>query len=351
MPSMARLVILTFSMFLFAACPFFENPSSLFGDGNQNQVTHQERDVTGTLSLAMGGVAEDADDLIVDGGFQVLDLRNEDPDLFSLDVRDGYANYADGQGGEVAPRNVGIGYVTPIVSGRTVSPYEITIPPQKLIQILIGEARGELNREATLDGGDVKPSSVSVTGDAIGAVIRNRIHLITETNNPSLFVADATSFERDPPLSYYEAVIEANNGTVYQFSPVAPADPGHSYFEAAEFRSALRGLDSESLVAYDQAVLTAAGIFNDRTEDLTGGAFGFYSPTTQEFESLKEALDNQVRELPVDGGISDARFPALAPLQILILEGIAPSFSDSDVPSFVFVRTRTSVDAAVTNEI
>ncbi len=340
------LLVIPFLVFGTVGCPFFENPFPFGDDGGD--VKHQEKDVSGKLALALGGVTEGADEIVFDEGVEVLNLKNEDPDLFAVTTRDGYTTYKDGRGGKVIAGRSGIGYVTPILSGETsdsIDPIQVTIPPQKLIQILIGEARGELDREATLESGEVKPSSVSVTGDAVGAVIRNRIDLINQENDPQLFLADVDQYGQDPPISYYEAVIEANDGAVYQFSPVDPDDPSQDVYLVAAKR---KNLDPSLQSAYDQAVLTAADIFNGDTEDATGGSFAFYSPTPSQHDLLREAWENEATELPDGCGTSDGQFPALAPIQILILEGIAPSLGDNQVPSFVFIRSRDSLDPAVT---
>lgn len=325
-----------------AACSFWDPLGIVSG----SEVTRREKDVSGKLALSLGGMAEGSDEVVLGEGLQVLDLQNNDPDLFSLTVRDGFDSYTEGNGGKVVPQRVGIGYVTPVVSGQTVDPVQVTIPPQKLVQILIGEARGEIDREATTEDDQVKPSSVSVTGDAVAAVIRNRIALINETGSPSLFVADQSLYESDPPLSSYEAVIEATSGGVYQFSPVDPSDPGNEFYLAAENRS---DLEEDLRNAYDQAILTAADIFNGDTTDPTGGAFGFYSPTKEEYEALQEALESGTLNFPSGAGTSEANFPALAPLQVLLLVEIAPSSSDGDIPSFVFIRSRDFIDPAVTD--
>lgn len=326
-------------------CPF-GNPLSPFWDSGDG-ITHEEKDVSGRLALGLGGLGEGMDEIQIDPAFILLNLTNDDPDLFSLEPLEGYASFTEGNGARVIPERVGIGYVTPIISGRTWDPIQVTIPPQELVQILIGEARGPLDDEATVEDDVVKVSSVSVTGDAVGAVIRNRIALINETGSPGLFLADPDAYESDPPASYYQAVIEANNGTIYQFSPVAPDDPSHDAYESAANRNSL---EEDLLAAYDQAVLTAADIFNEETEDPTGGAFAFYSPTEAEYEILQASLLARDLDLPEDGGASDANFPALAPVQILVLPGIAPSHISDDVPSFVFVRTRSTAEPAVTNE-
>src|SRR3989338_7141842 len=122
------------ALLVFGGCP------SLSGTGSDDDgVTHRERDVSGKLAVALGGVASGADEIVIDQDFTTLELENNDPDLFEL------------SGTRVITLAEGIGYVTPIVNGHRLDPIEVTIPPQKLIQILIGEARGELAREATTE--------------------------------------------------------------------------------------------------------------------------------------------------------------------------------------------------------
>lgn len=342
---------LPFLLAAFAGCPFFGVTDPDAGSPT-GEVTHRERDVSGKLSVALGGVASGNDEIVFDESIQLLELQNDDSDLFSLNLRDGFTSYTNGKGAKVIPHTEGIGYVTPTINGKARNPVEVTIPPQKLIQILIGEARGELDRESSLEVDDdgkerVKSSSVSVTGDAVGAVIRNRIDLINETANPELFLSDPDDYGLNPPVSYYEAVIEANNGFTYQFSPVDPDDPSNPYYLAAANRD---DLGKTTLIAYDQAVLTAAALFNGDTEDPTGGAFGFYSPSASEYEVLQGALEIGALDLPAEGGTSDVNFPALAPIQILILDEIARQARDENVPSFVFIRSRDELDPAVTDE-
>lgn len=315
---------------------------SIFQEDDQG-VTKGEKDVSGKLAVALGGSAPDHETISVDEPFTTLEFENNDPDLFDLEIQ--------GNTARILPRESGIGYVTPVVDGQARDPIEVTIPPQRLIQILIGEARGELDREASTepaeDGERVTPGSVSVTGDAVAATIRNRIDTINEGGTPSLFLADPTDYGSDPPLSYYDAVIEASNGSVYQFSPVQPGDPSHAVYLDAEARE---DVDEDLLIAYDQAALTASAIFNGDTKDPTGGAFAFYSPTPDQADLLREALESGAGELPPGCGTSDANFPALAPVQVLLLKDIAPSFGDPDVPSFVFVRPRADFEPAVVRE-
>jgi len=327
-------------LFLVGGCPGFGGSN----EENDGGVTRREVDISGKIAVGLGGSAPGADEITIDEAFTTLTFENNDPDLFDLDV--------SGDTARVIPHDAGIGYVTPFVNGRARDPIEVTIPPQRLIQILLGEARGELDREATTEAAGasqrVKPGSVSVTGDAVAAVIRNRIDLINDGGAPSLFLADAGDYESNPPVSYYDAVIEATNGTVYQFSPVKPGDPSHAVYLDAEARE---DVDPNLRVAYDQAVLTAAAVFNTDTEDPTGGAFAFYSPTAAQQEALNEALESRARELPAGCGTSDANFPAFAPVQVLILDDVAPSVAGAGIVSFVFVRTRADFEPAVTNEL
>ncbi len=328
-------------------CPTLQSPSTS-ARSEDTSATQGEHDVSDKIALALGGTALQADEFVIDESFTLLELENNDSDLFAIEPREGFSNFTEGKGARVIPFKEGIGFVVPKVNGKGRDPIEVIIPPQKLIQILMGEARGELDREATLDEKDrVKPSSVSVTGDAVGATIRNRINAINKQNSPALFGVDPVAYGKNPPISYYEATIEANHGGVYQFSPFDPGDQTNVVYRASESREDL----TESLkLAYDQAVLTAAYIFDDDTEDPTGGAFAFYSPSASEFEVLKKALDSQTSDLPKGAGTLDAIFPALAPVQALLLDGIAPSRDDPKIPSFVFVRTRRSSDPAVTDK-
>jgi hypothetical protein len=337
------------SILAFAGCP------GLSDSEEDGEVTRRERDVSGQLAVSLGGVAPQQGEILIDEALTSLTFENNDPDLFDLEFRPGFSSFSAGKGARVIPRETGIGYVTPFVNGRGRDPIEIVIPPQKLVQILLGEARGELDREATTEGtGDeerVKPGSVSVTGEAVAAVIRNRIDLINEEGSPSLFLADAGDYGSDPPLSYYDAVIEASNGEVFQFSPVKPGDPSHEIYLDAEARE---DMDENLLIAYDQAVLTAAEAFSGDVFDLegdpTGGAFAFYSPTPTQSALLEDTLESGSKELPEGCGTSDANFPAFAPVQVLILREIAPSVLGGGVPSFVFVRFRSNLEPAITDE-
>ena len=309
-----------------------------------------ERDVSGKLALALGGVAPGTDAIQTDEDLtgKTLGFETEDDDLITFAFIESFNSYQEGRGARVIPKAFGIGYAIPVVNNSYRQAAEIIIPPQKFIQILLGEARGQLTREAVLDhDGMVKPGSVSPTGNALGAVIRNRIKIIRDQNAPHLFVADSDLFYADYPITSYEAVIEAGSGGHYQFSPLYPDDPTHDEYLDAAHRV---NVADDNLIAYDQAVLTAAYIFNDDTQDPTQGAFAFYSPTTLQYDTLQEALISGDTEFPSGAGTSNQQYPALAPIQVLILPDVSTRSSESSVPSFVFVRERNENDPAVTNK-
>lgn len=321
-----------------------------FPEHESSRVIHREQIVSGKLTVALGGSF--SNEYIFLDSQDVTDVQHnpDDDALFSISPRNGFTTIAEGHGFKVTPLQEGIGYVRPITNSGLLDAIEITIPPQKLIQILVGEARGEIAREATLENDHVKSTSVSVTGDAVGAVIRNRIRLINENLNPHLFVADPSDYYFNPDISYYDAVIEARHGDAYQFLPVDPEDSSHEEYIQASARLRLSSALEKS---YDQAILTAGGIFNGSTEDPTSGSFGFYSPSEEEFRVLRNALGNPENvggQLPEGCGTSDSHFPALAPIQVKLLPEVAPSGINPDVPSFVFIRSRMSTEAAVTGE-
>lgn len=328
---------------LLSACLAVEEEDSPTGS-----VTQKEKDVSGKMALALGGVASSRGLLSLDESPNSLEFTTDDEELLEVSIPEGFGSFVEAGAAEIQPLAVGVGYVTPVVNTRERDPVKVTIPPQKLVQILMGEARGQLVREATMeDDGSVKASSVSVTGDALGAVVRNRIELINDAENPGLFKADPARYEGDPPASYYDAVIEGGDGVNFQFSPVDPSDRTHEIYLAAVRREEID--DEDDLIAYDQGVLTAADIFNDDTKDPTGGSFAFYTPDEAEYEALQEALSTGTTSLPVGAGTSDARYPSLAPIQVLIIPGIASVTSRDDRPAFVFVRERNELDPAVTD--
>lgn len=220
---------------------------------------------------------------------------------------------------------------------------KVIVPPQEMIQVLMGEARSIIPQESTLTSeGLVDRHSSSFTAQALLSVVRNRIKLIEERNEASLFVVDEEAFSEADLAQRYRLVIQANQNGIYQFSPVDPNDPSFEAYTAASQRG---GLSDSRLIVYDQALLTAANIFDESLADNTFESFGFYSPTQSQYENLLSGLGSS--ELPEGIGRSDDTFPTLAPIQILILNEISPQTFDANLPSFVFVKSRTATENAV----
>jgi len=169
-------------------------------------------------------------------------------------------------------------------------------------------------------------------------VIRNRIALINDEDDPSLFGADEDDYDSDPIGSYYDVVIYAPD----QFSPTGTDDPTYDTFIEAEDRDLLSG---NWLIAYDQAVLTAGRVFNGDISDTTGNCFAFRSPTAAEWDLIAGNLGAD--EIPEGSGFTDESFPSLDPIQIVILPDIWAY--DGGMPSFVFAREREDGAAAITN--
>ncbi len=333
-----------------SSCGYLMNPFWGGGgdDDDDGDVNERKIEQTFKFSLATGGVAPGRDELVLfESSGMVMDLSSRqfncltDKDILHFEPRPGNDTYSGGSGVLIVPTASGIATVTCLLDGVPLSDtYQVTIAPQNLIQILVAEAGAQLAGEAELDGASVKLISSSSTGNAIASVIRNRIKLIEEENDPSLFNADETEFEADPDVSYYDAVITAPN----QFSPVNPLDVNYETYKDAEDRNFLA---DEVRTAYDQAVLTAAYVYNDEIEDPTGGAFAFRSPTTNEWTNISEWLATGATTLPPDSGVTDANYPAFAPVQIVVLKSVWTY--DDGRPAFIFIRERAASSPAVTD--
>ena len=303
---------------------------------------------TNKFSLAVGGVAPGRDELVLfDETGNIRDLSEHqldcasDKGIITLSARPGTGSLAEGSGALIVPNEAGIASVTCSIDGVPLSDtYEVIVSPQDLIRILVAEAGTQLADEASLKDDILELTSASPTGNAIGAVIRNRIDLIEANGETDLFSVDAALFEANPTASYYEAVITAP----FQFSPTYPLDSNFKIFSEALDRNFL---EEDWLIAYDQAVLTAAGIYSDETKDPTEGSFAFFSPTVEQWLVINEALNSGTTVLPDGCGVSDETFPALAPVQIVMVGGIW-TYEDG-MPAFVFVRHRIASEAAVIN--
>lgn len=344
-----------------SSCGFLKemyDPYGIFdGDGddpNQNTVTTDPSiEPTHKYAIAIGGVAPGRDQLVIYDennairtfAGKTLDITT-DNDAVGLLVRSGYETYAEGSGAQIVPQKTGIAKITYSIDDVAQDEeFQVTVPPQSLIQVLMGEARGEMEGEATFnDAHAIALSSESATGNAIGAVIRNRVKLLENGLSLSAFEVSEEKWNADDPAAHWDAVIEAVNGSIYQFSPVDPTDLNNAIFKNSDARSYLEGPDVK---AYDQAVLTAAGIYNGDTLDNTYGSFAFFSPTPDETLKLLEAYYLQTTTLPDGCGVSDENFPLFAPVQVFINPKVTDITTDNPIPSFVFIRSRIATVPAV----
>lgn len=323
------------------------------GTGAAAAGTTSTIEATATYAVALGGVAPGRDELVIynedgtvrDFSGQTLAFET-DNDNIELSPRPDFDDFAGGSGAIIIPKKVGVTIVSYAVDGvPSPDKYNVIVPPQSLIQALMGEARGQIANEAQTEDGRVALSSASPTGNAVGAVIRNRVLLLEADQPLSLFVVDEAVWVLDEPGSHWDAVITAENNGVYQFSPVDPSTMSYDIYMASTNRAGM--LDDSEFIAYDQAVLTAAGIFANETADPTGGAFSFRTPPPSQAECLEAALTSLVTELPDGCGPGDENYPAFAPIQILIHPSVA-KLSDGH-PSFVFIRNRSPDEPVVTN--
>lgn len=345
-------VLVILSIFLAGCYNLFEGLTGSSSDDRPSAEPARVIEPAEKYSLAIGGVAPGRDELVIyDGSGDIRDFSGQtlactaDDDIVIVRPRPGFETAAEGSGVGLIATAPGVTAIRCAVDGIAMEDaYEVTIPPQMLIQILIAEAGQQIDDEAQLGwdawGGSVLLNSSSPTGNAIGQVIRNRIELINSRDNPALFNADESDYDYNPPASYYDAVIMADG----QFSPVDPDDPTYDIFDSTQDRNFL---DDEWLVAYDQAVLTAAGVFNGDTDDTTAGAFAFRSPTDDEWDAIAQAWTLHHSDIPDGAGFSDETFPSLAPIQILIHPDVW-TYGDGR-PAFVFARRRTEDVPAVVN--
>lgn len=335
----------------------FTNPFDIFedddagGGGRPNYTPTRVVEPRDKFFVAVGGVAGGHDELVIyDESNNVRNFQGQtlacaaDDPIVILKTRPGFASLAEGSGVQIVAIEPGVTAIRCTVDGQDLgSVYEVTVPPQELIQILVAEAGSIIGDEATVaeveGGSDVPQSSRSKTIEVLGMVIRNRIERINVADDPGMFSADVKDYDSDPPSSYYNAVINAPS----QFAPTDRNDPTHEIFTLAQDRNFL---EESWYVAYDQAVITASGIFNGDITDATALAFGFYSPTDDEWAVVGEAL-MWGREIPADAGMTDADFPSLAPIQLLIHPDVK-TYEEGKKPSFIIVRSRQSTDAPIT---
>lgn len=300
---------------------------------------------TAKFALAMGGVAPGRDELLIDPAPTAELKFSTTETIIGFLPRSGKATFTEGTGAQLIPQKEGRTTVHYTVGGvEAADTYTVTIPPQSLIQVLIGEARGQIAKEVTLASEAVALTSRSLTAEAIASVVRNRALLIDAHSNPTLFEVDPVHYALGGEAGKVNAVIEAVQDGVYQFSPVDPDDPSHDEYTNAAARSFL---DKTLHAAYDQSVLSAAQIIEGSVTDPTLGAFGFRTPTVDEGLCLDLAAQAPSPVLPVSCDDPDARFPALAPIQVLIHPKI-PRLSEGR-PAFIFYRARTISEPAVSS--
>lgn len=345
-----------------ASCAKMLDPFGIMGlgdDGDDSEEASTEGATaaavapTKTYAVALGGVAEGRDELVIyDATGAIADLGGKtvnfstDNDDIEFQFRDGFTDFGAGSGAKIVPLKVGTTIVSYTVDGEeSTDKYKVVVPPQSLVQILMGEARGQIESEAQIEDGLVALDSVSPTGNAIAAVVRNRVLLLEAGYPASLFVVNAPDWNSNPPESHWDAVIIAESYGTYQFTPVDPAALSNGIFLDSVKRENL--YNEEDLVAYDQAVLTAAQIFDNETTDPTGEAFAFRTPTDWETECLTTTMTLKLIILPSECGPGDENYPAFAPIQVLIHPSVA--YLSETRPSFVFIRNRNLIDPAVTN--
>lgn len=352
------LVFLVFLVFV-TSCSLWPWSELWNGDGSGNGGENYSPntpaiEATATYSIALGGVAPGRDELVLfDGNGNQLDLAGSNlrfessTDVVGLLPREGYENFADGSGALIIPQREGFAVVSYYIDDILQDDkFLVIVPPQTLIQIMVAEASTQLTQEADVgEDSHVQLTSDSPTANGIGSVTRNRVVAVFESGEYSLFNVNQTDWFADPPASYWNAVIEAKAGNIYQYSPVDPGDPSHYIYMDAEARGFL---DVSLHRAYDQAVLSAAGIFSDNIKDATGGAFAFFSPDADEWKCIKTAFSNNMTKLPAGCGVTDDDFPRLSPIQIVILEDVW-IYKDGR-PAFVFIRSREPSDYAVVRE-
>ena len=334
--------------FLTTSCGLVQNLDTI----GQNLTLTEEPVIepTNTFYLAIGGVAPGRAELVIydEAGIPRSFLNNTlefraDPEIVAFQPRSGFSSFREGSGATLVPLEVGIATIYYSIDGtEQTETFKIIIPPQSLIQILMGEARSELLDEVTVEDGAVTLDSRSPTGEAVAHVVKNRIALIEENSWPGLFKANEFDYDLKPPQSWYDAVIKAPD----QFNPTDESDPSHDAYKNGASRDEV---SDNLLAAYDQAVITAAIVFSGDSSDLTNGAFSFRSPNENQWRDIQEALKTGATTLPNGIGVSDLIFPAFSPVQVLVHPNVQTY--DNGRPTFIFTRgPRNTSEAAVTDQ-
>ncbi|PIR18289.1 MAG: hypothetical protein COV46_00705 [Deltaproteobacteria bacterium CG11_big_fil_rev_8_21_14_0_20_49_13] len=349
------MAVIVLGLFMASCSADYWNPTKWFdsNDSDSSESADDAVEATSTYSVALGGVARGRDELVVyDDEENVVDFSDHsltfetNNDNIVLVVREGFDDYMSGSGARISPQKVGTTIIRYFVDGvEGEDRYKVIVPPQSLIQILMGEAIGQIYSEAQVADWSVGLSSDSPTGNALAYVVKNRVDLIDAGQPFSLFIVDENVWDSNSPASHWDAVITAESSGTYQFSPVDPENESNKLYLASASRDNFT--QNEYLVAYDQTVLTAAKIFGIDAADPTNGAFAFRTPTAGQTECLAETLKLGLAYLPYECGPGDESYPAFKPVQVLIHPSIA-LLSDGR-PSFVFYRNRAEDEPAVTN--
>lgn len=213
------------------------------------------------------------------------------------------------------PQNAsGLFRVTANVANIQSQPAAVTVPPQRFLQIIIGEAQGE----------------PALSQSAVAIVLRNRL-------SSSLFFCQTNGrFHRC--TTYNEAIL----------SPGEFASTTEPRYLQAATRSGAVDAD-----AYDQALAIVSKVFDGRERATLAGAVAFGSPQAcrtcipaDEFKKVQDELDRPTCQ-KVDArtlGFHRSWFPILAEdSQAMVVNGI-------NLETFVFVRPRP-VDGCAVIEI
>ena len=91
------------AIILLPGCPFFSSSDN--SNLPQASVTQKEKDASGNLALALGGVREATDIVTISQALKFLDFATDDGDLFSMEVPDGKASYTEALGVTSPPRS------------------------------------------------------------------------------------------------------------------------------------------------------------------------------------------------------------------------------------------------------
>lgn len=268
------------------------------------------------LDIATGGVAPNDNVFSVSGSTSpsilfssVLksDIGGQSDARLAID---NHANPTKGLVTAMAQGSSGVFDLVASLGSTHTKPSSVTVPPQALIQVIIGEAEGT---------GDTAERAVAI-------VLRNRL------SSPLRF-CQAGGFV--PCTTYNEAI----------FAPQQFASTKTSRFvDAISWQTAL------SQSEYKRALANAAAVFDNRESASLSGAIAFGSPGAlpaadqkREISKLQDALNTCPKAAANSLGLDRRWFPIFSfKEQALVVGGIP-------MPTFVFVRPYSTGDCAVIN--